>query len=564
MKFTIGRKITAGFLIVVLLFSIAALYTFFMVKTIDSNYSELIDKRAKRAILAQGIESVELQKVASLREYVISGDKKNLDKISELEKTFVSKKSEIEKLIETTEGKNALSNLIAANENYSKLIERVKTLIENNQKDEVISTISGDGAKIVDSILTNSGAIITLTQKMLNDGSAEQTKNSNGLIRNIMVLIFITIIISILLSLYISRIISKPIILLSNVAKKIAQGDLTIESVSIKNKDEVGELASSFNTMLNNLRNVVRKVLSSSEEVAASAQELMAGSENVASASEEISASMQSVSTSIDYEKNSIFNISSTINEMSAGIEQTSANMQNVNNNTISMNKLSENSQESLKNIVRQMDIINKNSNDSVNSVKSLGEMSKNIEEIVKLITDISSQTNLLALNAAIEAARAGEHGRGFSVVADEVRKLAEQSNSATVEISTTIQKMNEEIKNVINVIESGASEVKAGGQIVNEVTSSFREISKGFEDILYQVQEVSASSQEMAASSQEVATSTDKISESVNKNALSIHEVAAAVEEQSATMEEITNNATALSKLAQELDETVRIFKIK
>lgn len=563
MKLTLGRKITAGFLIVVSLFSVVAIYTFFMVKSIDSRYSELIEKRAKRAILAQEIKAIEFQKVASLRAYVITSDIKNLEKINECEQNFLEKKTEIEKLLETTEGKDTLSSISRSNEEYNSYMEKIKTLMKNNQQGEIISSLSTDGVRIANNLSTAADNLYSIAQKMLDEGNRLQTTRSQDLIKFIMILTLFTIVISILLSLAISRMISKPIVILSQVADKISQGDLTIEGIYIKNNDEVGELAKSFNEMLNNLRSIVKKVALTSKQVAESALELMAGSENAASASEEISASMQNVSSSIENQQESINNMSSTMNEMSAGIEQTSANMQNVNNNTVSINRLSEKGQESLRNVVIQMDVINKNSMDSVNSVKSLGEMSKKVETVINMITNIASQTNLLALNAAIEAARAGEQGKGFTVVAEEVRKLAEQSSAATVEISNTIQDMNKKIDDVINIIESGASEVKSGSQIVEEVTHSFQIISKGFEEIQSQVHEVSDASKQMSAGTQDAVASIDLIADSVNRNTLSIQEVTVAVEEQAATMEEITNQATSLTKLAEELDIAVKVFKI-
>lgn len=101
--------------------------------------------------------------------------------------------------------------------------------------------------------------------------------------------------------------------------------------------------------------------------------------------------------------------------------------------------------------------------------VKRLGERSKEIGQIVDVITDISNQTNLLALNAAIEAARAGEHGRGFSVVADEVRKLAEQSRQSADQIVQIVRQIHTETTQAIVAMEKGDREVEGGMILMKE-----------------------------------------------------------------------------------------------
>jgi methyl-accepting chemotaxis protein len=100
--------------------------------------------------------------------------------------------------------------------------------------------------------------------------------------------------------------------------------------------------------------------------------------------------------------------------------------------------------------------------------IRGLGERSKEIGEIVAVITKISSQTNLLALNAAIEAARAGEHGRGFAVVADEVRKLAEQSAQSAQQISELITHIQKETLNAVQSMDQATKEVQSGLDVVD------------------------------------------------------------------------------------------------
>lgn len=209
------------------------------------------------------------------------------------------------------------------------------------------------------------------------------------------------------------------------------------------------------------------------------------------------------------------------------------------------------------------MNSINQTVTGLANVVKGLGERSKQIGQIIEVITGIAEQTNLLALNAAIEAARAGENGRGFAVVADEVRKLAEQSAQSAQQISMLITAIQQETNEAVQSMEMATKEASNGIVVIHTAGESFVEIKNAIEEVAVQIQEVSASVQQMSAGAEQIVQSMQLVSKIAESAASGTQEVSAATEEQLASMQEISASAVSLSKMAEELQQLIQKFKI-
>jgi methyl-accepting chemotaxis protein len=360
-----------------------------------------------------------------------------------------------------------------------------------------------------------------------------------------------------------SRRITNPILAIAENVNRVAEGDLTVEKVFVKSKDEVGQLAQDVNVMVANLRTLIQQVGSSSDHVAATSEELSASALQTSKATEQIATSIQEVATGTENQIRTFEENSRTASAMSASLQQISANTEQLASNVTNSSSTVVEGNEAIQTAIRQMNSINATVTGLSDSIRTLGERSREIGKIVEVITDIAGQTNLLALNAAIEAARAGEHGKGFAVVADEVRKLAEQSARSTQQIVELIATIQTETGNAISSMETTAAEVAAGIDVVNKAGRSFEEIENGIEAIVRQIQEVSKATSTLNAGTEQFVQSMESVFGLAATTSDATQNISAAAEEQLASMEEISSSASALSQMAEELQTLVQKFKV-
>ena len=350
---------------------------------------------------------------------------------------------------------------------------------------------------------------------------------------------------------------------LNEVAGKIAGGELRIGKLPVTSKDELGQLARSFEVMALNLSNLVRKVSGNAEQVAASSQQLTASAQQSAEAANNVAESITQVADGASRQVNAVNEVSAIVEEISATIEEVSATSQMVSTLATETAKASDGGQKSVDAAVSQMGEMGTQARQAQDAARELSASSKQIGEIVGLISNIAGQTNLLALNAAIEAARAGEQGRGFAVVAEDVRKLAEQSETAAHQITALISRNNQSIDNVVGSVDQAIGSIDKGISLVNTAGAGFKAIGHQIDQVTGQIQNISTALQEVATGSQRIVSSVRDV-ETVSKNlADEATNVSAATQEQSASMQEIASSSQSLAMVAQELQTAVTAFRV-
>jgi methyl-accepting chemotaxis protein len=295
---------------------------------------------------------------------------------------------------------------------------------------------------------------------------------------------------------------------LSDVLKKIADGDLSVTYEVAEADEDTAEIRGAFSEVGDSLGEALTSLNELLTQVAMAVDQVSSGSQQVSSAS-------QSLSQGANEQASSLEEVSSSITQIGAQSQQNSENATQVGQLSAATSSSAANSQEKMEGMLAAMAEIN--------------DSSKEVEKIIKVIDEIAFQTNLLALNAAVEAARAGVHGKGFAVVAEEVRNLAQRSAKAANETTT--------------LIEGSTQKTSRGTTIAEETAGSLNEIVDSISKVNDLVDEITAASREQAQGVGEVQKAMGEI-DSVTQN------TAANAEESAAASEELSGQAVQLAEL--------------
>ncbi|MNH90664.1 Methyl-accepting chemotaxis protein McpB [compost metagenome] len=334
-------------------------------------------------------------------------------------------------------------------------------------------------------------------------------------------IIMIALLMSVGFGYLISQLIARPLNRVMRLVGRVANGDLS-ETSDIDTKDEIGQLAKSVNEMVLNLRQTVGGILDSAESVSAASQQISASTEEIASGSMSQARAAQTM--------NDLFR------ELSLAIQSVAVSAEHASELSDKTIHMAQDGGKVIRTSIDGMTRVNE-------QMSRLEADSNQIGEIIEVIDDIAEQTNLLALNAAIEAARAGEQGRGFAVVADEVRKLAERSSEATKQITAIIKGMQANTQHSVKAVNEGVACSHQTGEAFDHILSMVNETA-------HKVTEIAAACEEQAAQSSEVMSSIEHISQ--------------ATEEAAASSEQTASTAQSLALLAEELNNSVAIFRIQ
>jgi twitching motility protein PilJ len=323
------------------------------------------------------------------------------------------------------------------------------------------------------------------------------------------------------------------ILRLMNELQTVAEGDLTQEATVTE--DITGAIADSVNYTIEELRQLVGNVQNTATRVAQTTAQ-------VESTSTELLAASTEQLREIRETGQSVLDMASRINEVSAQATESSE---------VARQSLTaaESGLQAVQNAIGGMNSIRDQIQETSKRIKRLGESSQEIGEITELISDITEQTNVLALNAAIQAASAGEAGRGFSVVAEEVQRLAERSADATRQISALVKAIQTDTQDAVGAMERSTQGVVEGAKLSDNAGTALSEIDRV--------------SRRLADLIEQISRSASREAEYANVVAGNIQHIFAVTEQTGEGTRSTAQQVRDLSRMAEELRQSVSRFKI-
>lgn len=450
-------------------------------------------------------------------------------------------------------------------QSYNESIKAVVNLAMQNKNQEAYALYQGQPAKLAGQI---NDELIKISEQSNKNAEKMNLSAANNVESSSMKAVIITLLVAIL-GVGLGWIIIKQIKSRLNESveflENIAKGDFSrdVEGRQLADRSEFGNLANSIDQMNKNIRSLIKQLLNTSDQVAAASEQLTASAEQSAQASQQIATSITEVAQGTNRELEIAIATNTIVEEMARGIQQVTENTVGVSRKSEATAASANEGGKAIAETVEQMKNIGKKTETTSDVINELEAKSRDIDNMVALISNISGQTNLLALNAAIEAARAGEHGRGFAVVAEEVRKLSEQSAIATKDIQSLIQDVQTRTRSAVIFMQESKREVEHGSDLVNIAGRTFKEIVNMIQEISDEINNISAAAEELTAGTEDVVKATGDIKDQSEKISEETQTISAATEEQSASMQEIASASVHLSKMATDLQQAIQKFTI-
>ncbi len=551
---SIGNKIGGIVIILTSLLMISSVYGFIKVSGIGSEMKTVQSEDMPLIQLVSDVTVKQLEKTILIEKAMrIAGVSDSSESISQLHKQVQHLAQEIDREIKEGEAilliakthplsdqqltelldlEKYLFSIEKEHMQYEEKVEHLMGLLESGEKVTTTEVHELETAQTkinhhLEEVLVN---VETMTEHALETVLHDEESALQGMI----LISLLSSITGIILGILITRAITKPLAHAVETAKRLSEGDLTVE-VNVRSSDETGQLLLAMRNLTQNLREIITQVATSTEQLTGATVEMTAVTKQ--SADNLLAQEIELSQTSAAMEQ-----MSATVQEVaqSAALAAKSANQADT--EASRGRSVVDQVSGSIHTLATEIE-------DTQAVITRLDHETENVDSILEVITSIAEQTNLLALNAAIEAARAGEQGRGFAVVADEVRTLASRTQLSIAEIQQMTGRLKSEARNSVLAMQNGHATTVATVDLSTQAEQSLSQISQAVATINEMNVQIASAAEQQSAVAEQTSNSISSINQAAIENSAGAQQLATATEE--------------IAQLSESLKQLVGHFKV-